>query len=197
VSDDDDPRTPIDQALDVFVYLPLGFMLDFPRSIPRYIERGRRQFEAVKRISRESLPPGTTPTEHLDRLQAQTRNTLRALGVVSDNGAASGHASRSGETARPYTVAAVPSPTSAPGAVADAATSESSAPPATAIGGDDEPAIDATTLAIPDYDSLSASQVVPRLDSLSLEELELVRQYENAKRGRKTILSKIAQLQAG
>ncbi|HJR25750.1 MAG TPA: hypothetical protein VJ804_09765, partial [Acidimicrobiales bacterium] len=58
-------------------------------------------------------------------------------------------------------------------------------------------AIDASTLAIPDYDGLSASHVVNRLAGLAPTELELVRLYELANRGRKTILSKVAQLQAG
>ena len=53
----------------------------------------------------------------------------------------------------------------------------------------------AAELAITDYDSLSASQVVPRLEGLSDAELAAVRDYEAAHRGRKTILSKIAQLQ--
>ena len=52
----------------------------------------------------------------------------------------------------------------------------------------------AATLAIPDYDSLSASQVVPRLESLSAGELDAVRAYESSHRGRKTILNKIDQL---
>jgi hypothetical protein len=51
-------------------------------------------------------------------------------------------------------------------------------------------------LAIPGYDSLSAPQVVKRLDGLVDGELEAVRRYEEAHRGRRTILSKIAQLQA-
>jgi hypothetical protein len=37
--------------------------------------------------------------------------------------------------------------------------------------------------------------VVPRLEGLSGTELTAVREYEAAHRGRKTILSKIAQLQ--
>jgi hypothetical protein len=53
-----------------------------------------------------------------------------------------------------------------------------------------------TSLAIPDYDSLAASQVLSRLAGLSADELEAVRLYEAAHRGRKTILSRIAQLQA-
>jgi hypothetical protein len=36
--------------------------------------------------------------------------------------------------------------------------------------------------------------VVPRLDGLSAQELDAVRRYELANRGRKTILNKIAQL---
>jgi hypothetical protein len=50
-------------------------------------------------------------------------------------------------------------------------------------------------LAITDYDSLSASQVVPRLEGLADTELAAVRDYEAAHRGRKTILNRIAQLQ--
>jgi hypothetical protein len=52
-------------------------------------------------------------------------------------------------------------------------------------------------LAIPDYDELAASQVIPRLDSLSPEELESIRRHEASHRSRRTILSRVAQLQAG
>jgi hypothetical protein len=50
-------------------------------------------------------------------------------------------------------------------------------------------------LAIPGYDSLSASQVVQRLTSLSRPELDAVRHYEASTRGRRTILARISQLQ--
>ena len=59
-----------------------------------------------------------------------------------------------------------------------------------------EPGPDVADLAITDYDSLSASQVVTRLPGLTLDELEAVRAYEAAHRGRKTILNKVAQLQS-
>jgi hypothetical protein len=52
-------------------------------------------------------------------------------------------------------------------------------------------------LAIPGYDTLSASQVVTRLAGLSADELEAVRAYELSTRHRKTILSRVAQLQTG
>ena len=49
-------------------------------------------------------------------------------------------------------------------------------------------------LPIPDYDELSASHVVGRLDGLTDDDLETVRAYESAHRNRRTILGKIAQL---
>jgi len=49
-------------------------------------------------------------------------------------------------------------------------------------------------LPIPDYDELSASQVVERLEGLDHDSLELIRRYEAAHRSRNTILGKIAQL---
>lgn len=57
------------------------------------------------------------------------------------------------------------------------------------------PVVPVDRLALPDYDSLSASQVIPRLQGLEPTELEDVRRYEVAGRSRRTILNKIAQLQ--
>jgi hypothetical protein len=54
----------------------------------------------------------------------------------------------------------------------------------------------AVDLPIEGYDSLAASQVVQRLGSLDGFELEAIRQYEELNRTRRTILGKIAQLQA-
>jgi hypothetical protein len=52
----------------------------------------------------------------------------------------------------------------------------------------------ASTLSIPGFDTLSASQVVQRLDGLTREELVSVRAYESANRGRRTILNRVDQL---
>ena len=51
-----------------------------------------------------------------------------------------------------------------------------------------------STLSIPGFDSLSASQVVQRLDGLNRAELVSVRAYEASTRGRRTILSRVDQL---
>jgi hypothetical protein len=49
-------------------------------------------------------------------------------------------------------------------------------------------------IAIPDYDTLSASQVVRRLDGLGPAELEAVYRHEAATRSRRTILHRAQQL---
>ena len=51
-------------------------------------------------------------------------------------------------------------------------------------------------LAIPDYDLLSATQVIDRLVGLARPDLLAVQAYETAHRARTTILGKIAQLSA-
>ena len=51
-----------------------------------------------------------------------------------------------------------------------------------------------STLSIPGFDTLSASQVVQRLDGLDRTELVSVRTYEASTRGRRTILSRVDQL---
>ncbi len=60
-----------------------------------------------------------------------------------------------------------------------------------------ETPVGAESLAIPNYDSLAASQVVPRLASLSADELEAIRRYEAGHRRRRTVLNRVAQLQDG
>ncbi len=145
-------RGPLHHLVDLFVCAPIGFVLDAPSLLPRWIERGRRQTDA----------------------------TLQALGLARPP--APGSAPPASVERRDVAPPAEPEPTTAPAAPGPPAEPAPSGPPA-------------ESLAITDYDSLSASQVVPRLESLEPDELEIVRAYETANRGRKTILSKIAQLQ--
>jgi hypothetical protein len=183
VTDDEPARTPIDQAIEVFVYLPVGFVFELPRSIPRFIDRGRRQVSQACAIGLETLGLGDRVPNHVNRVREQTASTLRGLGVAPPLGDDSIGDRPSAPT---LSVVADPVPAPRPAPAARPTT------PRTATA---TPAPDPSTLGIPGYDSLSASQVVPRLEGLTGDELETVRTYEQATRGRKTILSKIAQLQ--
>ena len=94
-------------------------------------------------------------------------------------------------------------PSTAGAAITAAADAVSPVPPSSApelfTAGGAAPMSDvgptAESLAIPGYDSLSASQVVQRLAGLSAAELDAVRRYEDVNRGRRTILSKVALLE--
>jgi hypothetical protein len=166
-----DEKTPveqaIDQALDVFVYAPIGLVFDGPALLPQLIERGKNQVNMARMIGQFATQQGGTEVgKQIAKLQEQAEGWLGLLGLSGTNGKA---ASSQSTTA---------APTTAPAAAAPQSSARSS------------------ELAIPDYDSLSASQVVNRLAGLTTAELEAVRDYEAAHRGRKTILNKVAQLQA-
>lgn len=175
-------RGVIEQALSYTVYAPLGFALEARGLLPRFIDRGRSQILLARVVGKYAVRQGTAGAEGVAiRAQEQAVAVLRRLGVVPspEPPTRQDPASRAGEQED--------------GSAGDPAT----APPAgSGTGARAAPPIDPGALAIPDYDSLSASQVVPRLAGLTGEELELVRTYEAGTRGRKTILNRIAQLQS-
>lgn len=157
------PRGPVGHLVDLLVCAPIGFVLDAPSMLPRWIDRGRRQADAT--LQALGLAPLTRPSGPDD-----TDGRLVVLPVASNHDEP---------------------PTADPVVPAGPVTGSDRAPatPPVPTG----PPVE--SLAITDYDSLSASQVVPRLESLEADELETVRSYELANRARKTILSKIALLQ--
>ena len=58
----------------------------------------------------------------------------------------------------------------------------------------DRAAAEIVERALADYDTLSASQVVRRLESLGPEQLRAVQRYEASTRNRRTILNRAGQL---
>ncbi|MCC5951271.1 MAG: hypothetical protein JJU45_04165 [Acidimicrobiia bacterium] len=192
MTDQEPPRNPLESAVELTVYAPLGFVLEAPNLLPRFVERGRNQVALARVVGKFAVRKGREDVEALllDR-QAQLTELLRAVGVVPPVPSA---------PVRPSTAAGHSSGTDADSEVADGAESTSgprraaAAPRPVATANDSGIATD--ELAIPGYDTLAASQVVPRLASLEAEELEAIRQYEAGTRGRRTILSKIAQLQS-
>jgi hypothetical protein len=165
VSDDKTPvEQAIDQALDVFVYAPIGLVFEGPALLPKLIERGKNQVNMARMIGKFAVQQGQSEAPKLaGKLQEQAEGILGLLGLATPSGPPP------------------PAAPTAPAASTEPATARSSAA--------------ADGLAIPDYDSLSASQVVNRLAGLSTAELEAVRTYEAGHRGRKTILNKVTQLQ--
>ena len=161
-------KSPIEQALDLFFYAPLGFMFHAQEVVEELVEKGHQQVVAARMFGKFAIEDqGPKMVSELQK---------RVEGVA-------GQVTGRGSSAKPTPA------TSNGSSMAATQTSAPVAPPTATHGPD------AAGLAIPDYDSLSASQVVPRLEGLSDGELDAVRAYESGHRGRKTILSKIAQLQ--
>lgn len=178
---DPDRKASVETALDLLVYAPLGLALEARTLMPTLIERGRNQVTMARMVGRFAVQQGQVEaTRRLGPMGEQVEAVLADLGLVTSPGAS---ASRPSPSPAQPSSAHEPAPEGAgTGAVAAA----SLAPEA--------PAVD--ELPVTDYDSLAASQVVPRLRALSADELEDVRRYESAGRGRKTILNRIAQLQS-
>ena len=173
----------VEAALDLLVYAPLGFALEARGLLPKFVERGKNQVTMAKMVGQFAVQQGQVEaSKRLGPVQEQVETVLADLGLVPRPSSSSSPASSSTSSDPEPAPAAPPA-----------------ARPVVEVVPDPEPeaALDPAELAIPDYDSLAASQVVPRLRALGSDELEAVRAYEAAGRGRKTILNRIAQLQAG
>lgn len=168
----------IQHALDLFVYAPTGLAITALEELPHLIEKGRRrlggQVETARTIGQFAV---TTGQRRAGRVVSQVTDRLARPQVPRSP--AGGRANDQG-----------------PSAASDGAQSRATVPgPDMAVAaGAQVP--DTSALAIPGYDSLSASQVVQRLGGLTTDELDAVREYEALTRGRKTILHRVAQLQA-
>ena len=197
-----DDKDTVERAKEILVYGPIGLALYMRDTAPSFLNvfvaRGRAEFDQRKRSVGEQLgqartvgqdtvgqsaPGGAAPqvlrivAEGLGRVRETAEGALEALGALG------------GDTLTAPRPETEPSP--APGSpVASPGQSPSSR--------DTTPSSDlrapAPGLAIPDYDELSASQVVDRLDGLAPSALDAIRAYETAHRGRATILGKIEQL---
>ena len=182
----DPDKTPVEQAVeqavDLFVYAPIGLLFEGATLLPQLVEKGKTQVTMARMIGKFAVTQGRSEaTKAAGKLQDQAAGVLDFLGD-----SVTGPPEPPSRVERPATAARARVATKPGGATKVTRPSVATAP----RGG---PA--AKSLAIPDYDGLSASQVVNRLAGLSDAELVAVQQYEAAHRGRKTILSKVAQLQ--
>ena len=178
-AEEPEPKTPIEQAVehafDLFVYAPIGLLFEGTSLLPELIAKGKNHVATARVMGQFAVQQAQkSATEATAKLQDQAAGVIDFLGDSVTPLAP--------EPAEPPSSPPPPAPSPSPAVAA-------TAPPKVTN------AVNVASLAIPDYDGLSASQVVNRLAGLSPAELENVQLYEAAHRGRKTILSKVAQLQ--
>lgn len=178
-----DERSPLDAALDLVFYAPIGLVLTVGEEVPKLAAKGRSRFvsrwNTAKVVGRFAVAQGKRQMANRGGRPpaAPPRPPPPAPASWSGNGV------RPSAAAPPAAPAGFPPPAPSPVPPAPYPPAPASAP----LPGD---------LAIPGYDSLSASQVVQRLAGLAGEELEAVRTYEVATRSRRTILARVSQLQS-
>ena len=174
-------KTPIEQAVehafDLFVYAPIGILFEGASLLPDLIAKGKSHVSTARFMGKFAVEQATKGAS-----TATSKAQDRAAGVISFLG-------DSIAPLQPDTDTEAERPSAPRTPKASTAKATTTAPKAV------NSTISAASLAIPDYDGLSASQVVNRLAGLAPAELENVQLYEAAHRGRKTILSKVAQLQ--
>lgn len=169
---DDDGRSAAEQLADLVLYAPLGLTLEARRLFPEMAARGRRQILFTRTIGKFAVKRGR---QRVDDLLGTGLTLVTAYLPTADD-----------------------TPDEASDEVeVETATNLAEDLTSGLVAVDDEtaePGPDPDGLAIPDYDNLSAFQVMPRLEALDPIDLDAVREYEESTRGRRTILNKIAQL---
>jgi hypothetical protein len=176
---------PAEQLLDLLVYAPLGLLFEARDLLPKLAEKGRQrmggQVTVARMVGELAVRQGQRRAEQvLERLRQQNSS-----------------AARTAPSAEPTATSGRTEPPPGNGLSTDGAPGNghrTAAPPPAAAPAGARPPVPVTELAIPGYDTLSASQVVPRLEGLSDDELAAVRAYEEATRARKTVLTRIDQL---
>lgn len=169
-----DERPIVSRVADAVVYAPLGLALDGRRLLPDLADRGRRQVQFTRVVGKYAVRRGEARAH-------QTWEDAQGLVMGLLNIAGFRPEADDPEAGDP---------------VSDPEAAEAPDGAGLHVVPDPAPRADGSDLAIPGYDTLSAFQVMPRLEGLGADELEAVRAYERASRGRQTILNKIAQLQA-
>jgi hypothetical protein len=162
---------------------PAAVVGELLQVLPRLVERTRSQAEiaralvaALPCVGRMAGAGGGGPESEEDVAPgAPEHERLDVLAVLADDGA------------REHSTAEGPTPSPA-GATRLSVVRDAELP--------EEPTPAESELPIQDYDSLAASQVVPRLATLSADDLAIVQRYEQAGRHRQTILHRVAQLLA-
>ncbi len=167
-----DGRAPADHLLDRVVFGTAGLVVTVAEALPDLADKGRRrvggQVASARVIGRFAMQSGRAElARRMAHLLGERHTPARGPGP--DAGAA-------------------------PEAVSGEVTAReaSDQEPADAPARDRGPLV--ADLAIPGYDTLSASQVVQRLGGLSAAELDGIRRYELGHRNRRTILSRADQL---
>lgn len=175
-----DNDSPLERCVELLVYAPIGLAMfakdTFPTFMKMFVARGQTEVTQRRKTA---------------ETQAGQYKTIGQIAVKYGGPEVRRQAEAAAGTVRKRaedTIAGI------------AATPKPTAPKSSGSTGEPSPSANAPlgqdALAIPEYDLLSATQVIDRLKGLARPDLLAVQAYESAHRARTTILGKIAQLSA-
>ncbi len=169
-----DRNDPLGRLIDLALYAPVGLITLAQQELPGLIATGKTRVDNQLTLARFIGKMAFRQGSHEFKRRMQAAEQTRQLVPLAPQ-------------PEPLALTVV---TSASAATAKKpSTRQAATPPRVTASSEGQLPIDG-------YDSLAASQVVLRLGSLNTKELESVRRYEEHNRSRRTILGKIAQLQA-
>ena len=182
-----DNETPIEKAVELLVYAPIGLAMFAKDTVPTFMKMfvARGHTEVSQRRKSANTQAGNYKTIGQMAVKYGGPEVKRQAGAAAET-----VRKRAEDTLSSIAAAAAPPAAPSRPDPAPAPRAATPAPPAAANG--TGPA--SGELPIPGYDLLSATQVIERLDGLATPELLAVKTYELAHRARTTILGKIAQL---
>jgi hypothetical protein len=190
VSDHD---TPIEKAVELLVYAPIGLAMYAKDTVPTFMRIfvARGQTEISQRRKSAGTQAGNYKTIGQMAVKYGSPEVKRQAGVAAET-----FRKRAEETLAGIAAATTPPVTAEPRPTPPTAAAPVTPVKPNGTNGATNGAAPVTMgeLPIPGYDLLSATQVIERLEGLARPELLAVKAYELAHRARTTILGKIAQL---
>jgi hypothetical protein len=174
-----DEANPVRKALDLFVFAPVGVALTVAEDLPGLVSKGRQRVEG--QIRNAKVIGQFVVTQGQQDLTQRIGKLLHPEPASPD---APASADEAGPVAASAAAAEAPSETAVPPGAPTATPKPAPNPADTLI----------VEQALADYDTLSASQVVRRLESLGPDELRAVHRHEASHRNRRTILNRTNQL---
>ena len=175
--DPDGSRSSLARLVELALVVPIEVSSRLVDVVPAVVDKVPA---AAERVKREVVLARFLGKMVVDQGVRELRSRL----TPHDDDVPVSAVSTSAKTAAPTTPSAPPR------------TAQPETAPAQDGDGDDDDAPDVSSLALVDYDHLSSAQIVGKLDGLHAAERRAIERYERAGRRRRTILGKLAQLEA-
>lgn len=179
-----EPKSPVEQLVDLFVYAPVGFLYEREELLDKVVTRGRSQVQLARLMAKMASQRSGGPEAVVNDVANQAADLLTKS--IVEFGVAVGLVPKASDPGRDRQRQDI---------VDVDVAAEDVAADGVAPDGAGESALEVTEIfPIDDYDTLNARTIIAMLGELELDEVRHVVEYEQDHRNRKTILAKADRL---